>query len=128
MKIAFDETTKYQFKHPVGGEPLFALDKKGKPDKSKPMEAVIYGTHTAHWNNAVNDSLKKVSDQDEDEDIDKSRNELISHGIKQFNNMEGLETEFGDFDPNDKLKALDVWWIKKQINKALARMDLFIQE
>lgn len=129
MLIAFKETTEIQLKHPITDEPLYCLDKDGKPDINKPMLAVIYGKHTSAYKNAYNRLMKSFQKagkkQLDAQETEKRAMDLLVSCIEGFKNLD-IETE------NGKLKAADIesvltdaFWIKDQIDRAIVDLENF---
>ena len=122
MKIAFDQTTELQLKHPATDE---LLDN----GKGKPMTVEIYGKHTSQYRNAVNELFKKRAEKDADDDIDTEAYgiELLARCVKGFKNL-NIETETGPLDPDNIAECFEkAFWIKDQIDRAVVKLDLFIQ-
>lgn len=119
MRIAFNETTELQLKHPVTGQDLIN-------SKDKPMIAVIFGKHTSAFQDVM-DAMKE--NQEKDLTPQETRIEavkLLSKCVKEFKNIE-IETENGAVDGKDNQSCLGVFWIKEQVDSGVMDKELFLQ-
>lgn len=130
MKIAFKETTDIHLKHPVTDEPLYCLASDGKPDKARPMLAVIYGKHTSVYKNAYTRLMKSFQlagkKQVDAAETEKQAMELLVSCVDKFRNLD-IETENGKLNPDNIESVLtDAFWIKNQIDRAIVDLENFM--
>lgn len=129
MKIIFNETTDLQLVHPFTKEPMF--DKKNNP-----MTVVIVHTKTSTYKNARDKIVRAAKGKANNKDIknlslsemeDKAIDMLVPC-ILEFKNLQ-VEYEDGIFlDAKDvKSVLINSWWIKEQIDEAIADLENFIQ-
>lgn len=129
MKIIFNETTDLQLVHPITREPM--LD-----TKKKPMTVVIVGTQTSTYKNARDKIVRAAKGKANNKDIknlslsemeDKAIDMLVPC-ILEFKNLH-VEYEDGKFLDSKDIKSVlvNAFWIKEQIDEAIADRENFIQ-
>lgn len=119
MRIVFTPTTEVQLNHPVTKEPLFNSNKD-------PMLAVIHGSHTPVFKDAVVEMNAKITDESTKDEKKRYSNDLLFECVIGFKNIE-LETELGTIDGESNESCLSVFWIKEQVDDSIMSRELFLQ-
>lgn len=125
--LAVKETTDLQVRHPVTDEPLFADE-----DKKKPVAAVIYGTGSKQYRNAItamqNRSLKRKGKQVSAEVMREEGIELLVACTDKILNMSYKDA------PVDTDAALREFysdpafgWFKDQVDAGLGDVSNFLE-
>lgn len=119
MRIAFTETTEYHINHPITKKPLFNSNKD-------PMLAIIHGSHTSVFKDAVIEMNSKITEKTTKEEKKEYSNILLSECTIGFKNIE-VETELGVVDGESNESCLAVFWIKEQVDDSIMSRELFLE-
>lgn len=119
MRIVFTPTTKLQLLHPTTKEPLFNSNKD-------PMLAIIHGSHTPLFKDAVIEMNAKITDETTKDERNEYHSQLLFECVIGFKNIE-LETEGGIVDGESNESCLGVFWIKEQADDAIMSRELFLE-
>lgn len=122
--IDFNDTAILQLVHPVTGEDLYADE-----DNEIPMTVEIYGTESAMYQQALNESnnamLARRGGEQTAEQAFSAALELLSKLTVSFNDI-----DFGDglLDvKNAKNEYRKTSWFKDQVDKGISRKKLFLK-
>ena len=130
--LAFTEETVLHLEHPATLAPLFAKDKKGADDESKPVQIVLKGSASPVYARAVDLMLKqKAKIKNREMTFKESRDQNIEFLVSLSVVANNLTLDGEVLDNPDAFRKLysnsSYDWIKEQVNAKLQSAEAFLK-
>lgn len=130
--LAFSEETVLHLEHPATGAPLFAKDKKGADDESKPVQIVLKGSASPAYARAVDVMMKQKSKiKNREMTLKEARDQNIEFLTALSVTAHNLTLDGEALDNPEAFRKLysnsSYDWIKEQVNATLQSAEAFLK-